>query len=100
MSNDITAIIDNQAIAANIDQTAIAVDFGGGVINVSGLDAHYSMDFDFLSVVTVPHNLGKRPAISVLDTGGTQIEGEIEHTNLNTCIVRFGAETSGKIIAN
>lgn len=95
MSHDITAIIDNQGITATIDQTAIAVDFGGGVINVSGLDSHYSMDFEFLSEVTVPHNLGKRPSITVLDTAGTQTAtfGSTGYVKTATCVITLRQAT-------
>jgi hypothetical protein len=45
---------------------------------------------------TVNHNLGAYPsAVQVVDSGGTVWLGEIQHTNVNSLVIRFGFAFSG-----
>lgn len=48
----------------------------------------------------VTHNLGKEPAVTVVDSAGTEVIGEVEYVSLNKCILRFQAPFSGKAIFN
>jgi hypothetical protein len=45
---------------------------------------------------TIPHNLGFKPNVTVVDSGGTIYEGEITYTNSNSLTVSFSAAFSGK----
>ena len=44
----------------------------------------------------IPHNLGFKPNVTVVDSAGTIYEGEISYTNLNSLTVSFSAAFSGK----
>lgn len=44
---------------------------------------------------TIPHNLGKYPAIQAFDSGLTRIEGVETHFDLNTVIIEFNTAVSG-----
>jgi hypothetical protein len=45
---------------------------------------------------TIIHNLGYAPGgITVLDSAGTMVEGDIQHVSLNECIITFSAAFSG-----
>lgn len=44
---------------------------------------------------TVQHNLGYRPAVSVQDSAGTVVYGDIEHIDTNTLTVAFTSAFSG-----
>ncbi len=48
----------------------------------------------------VTHDLGKEPAVTVIDSAGTEVIGEVEYVGLNKCILRFQAPFSGKAIFN
>lgn len=48
----------------------------------------------------VTHNLGKNPAVTVIDSANTEVIGEVEHVNSNKCILRFQAAFAGKAIFN
>lgn len=41
------------------------------------------------AVWAVTHNLGYRPAVSAFDSAGTQVEGEIVHTDDNNLTISF-----------
>src|SRR5574344_567851 len=48
----------------------------------------------------IPHNLNKYPAITIVDSGGTVVIGEIEYINLNLAYVKFNGIFSGKAYCN
>jgi len=49
-----------------------------------------------LSTWTIPHNLGKRPfAVHVVDTGGSDVVGDVVHVDLNTTQIIFSAPFAG-----
>ena len=45
---------------------------------------------------TVNHNLGYRPAVSVLSVGGMLMLAEVQHTSVNQAVVYFDQPTSGQ----
>lgn len=56
------------------------------------------------SIWTVVHNLNKYPAIQAFEdfgSGGIQeIEGQVDHINMNTAVITFNASVSGFAICN
>jgi hypothetical protein len=49
---------------------------------------------------TVNHNLGFRPAVSLLSDGGKEMWAEVIHTGVNQFIAYFDAPTSGIAICS
>lgn len=45
---------------------------------------------------TINHNLGFRPNVSAFDSGGSEVEGDIQHVDVNTLILTFNAAFGGK----
>jgi hypothetical protein len=43
----------------------------------------------------IEHNLNKRPSVTVTDSAGTVVEGEIKHLDQNNIIIYFSAAFSG-----
>ena len=52
------------------------------------------------SSVTVIHSLGKFPSVTIVDTSGSEIIGDINYINENTVTLSFSAETRGKAYFN
>jgi hypothetical protein len=48
----------------------------------------------------VAHNLGKYPSITVIDTAGSEVVGDVTHNSLNQATITFSAPFSGKAICN
>src|SRR3954467_10942682 len=63
-------------------------------------DKNYTQTFTDSSSVTVDHNLGKYPAITVIDTAGDEVIGDVDHVGLNQVVISFGAAFSGMVICN
>ena len=49
---------------------------------------------------TITHNLNKHPAITIVDSGGTVVIGEIEYVSLNLVYAKFNGIFSGKAYCN
>lgn len=49
---------------------------------------------------TIIHNLGRYPAVTVIDSAGNIIVGAVEYVDTNTLIIGFSAPFSGKAALN
>lgn len=82
--------------AAALDTTD---DLPEGVTNKYFTKARVAYEHTQGSVSTswvITHNLGFKPNVTVVDSGGTIYEGEITYTNLNSLTVSFSSAFSGK----
>lgn len=68
-------------------------------LNLIG-DKTFTQAFTSASAVVVTHNLGKRPAVTVLDSANDEVEGEVEHLSTNQLVVSFSAPFSGMVVCN
>jgi hypothetical protein len=79
------------------------------VANIKGPpgDAAAATDKNFVYTQTAPsaswavaHNLGKFPAVEVVDSGGSTIIPNVHHNDANNVLLSFGSATSGKAYFN
>lgn len=63
-------------------------------------DKNYIQSFTNRDVLTIHHNLNKNPAVTVIDSAGTQVEGTVEYIDLNTVKLAFSSPFSGKATLN
>lgn len=61
------------------------------------VDKYYEQSFTTSSEVIITHNLGKYPALTILDSAGDEVRGRVEHIDINNAIVRFSAPFSGRV---
>lgn len=68
----------------------------------SGGDLNYEHDQAVAaSVWTINHTLGKVPSVTVIDSGGNQIEGDVSYPiPLTQVVLTFSAPFSGKAYLN
>ena len=60
----------------------------------------FEQSFSSASVVTVTHNLGRYPSVTVFDTANDECFGDVEHLSVNQLAVTFSSPFDGKIICN
>ena len=48
----------------------------------------------------IAHNLGKYPSVTIVDSAGTQLVGEVTYTDENNVVISFTAAFSGKAYLN
>lgn len=76
---------------------------GGGVASggAGGADKNYvHTQGSPSSSWAVAHNLGKYPAVDVVDTGGSAVIPDVFYSDTNNATLNFGSPTSGKAFAN
>lgn len=72
-----------------------------GVIASTGGDKNYVHDQSSASATwSVTHNLNKRPAVSVVDSAGTQVICDIQYVSDNEVTLTFDDSTAGKAYFN
>ncbi len=49
---------------------------------------------------TIAHNLGRFPSVTVVDSAGSTIEGDVQYTDANTVVVQFSATFAGLAYLN
>lgn len=49
---------------------------------------------------TITHNMGKHPSVTIVDSGGDQVLGEVEYVSANQLIVSFSASFAGVAYLN
>ena len=107
MSTTVTVTDDAQnvtVIEGSSEETITISDNSQTVTVVEGAsgagDAHFEQSFAATSSVTVTHDLGKKPAVTITDTAGDEVFGDIQHITDNQFIVTFSANTTGDIFCN
>lgn len=64
-------------------------------------DKHYVHEQGISEQVwTIEHNLGKHPSVTVVDSAGNEVIGQVYYQDLNTCVVYFTSKFSGKAYLN
>jgi hypothetical protein len=88
--------IDSQYLNA-VENELITLDAGGGG---GGDKSFVYTQLSASAVWTVNHNLGKNPAVTVVDTGGNELLVDVDYVDTNNCILTLGAATSGRAFCN
>jgi hypothetical protein len=72
----------------------------GNIRGPAGLNGSGATTFVFTQVSAsaswhITHNLQTYPAVVVVDSGGTVVEGDIQHHSVNDCTVSFAVAFAG-----
>ena len=66
-----------------------------------------SYDKNYLHIQSVPsnewniiHNLNKYPSVSVFDSAGNEVIGDVQYTSLQQLTIKFSGEFAGKATLN
>jgi len=73
---------------------------GGGGGPVGGDKTYVHIQSSPSAAWSVIHNLGKYPAVDVVDSGGSEVIPDIHYVDANNVTVNFGSATSGKAFVN
>ena len=74
-----------------------------GAKGIDGLDSdkHYAHTQAVASAAwAITHNMNKYPAVTITDSAGDQVEGEVRYNGLNSLTVSFSAPFAGKAYLN
>jgi hypothetical protein len=63
-------------------------------------DKNYTLEFSVTNSLTVTHNLGKWPAVTILDSSGDEVDVAPHHVSLNQFTVDFPGAFGGTVTCN
>ena len=87
---------DSVALVASSTTKVSVVGLAGG----AG-DAHFVYTQSTPEAIwEITHNLGKKPSVTVVDSGDSVVVGEVEYINLNSVRLTFAGAFSGKAYFN
>ena len=93
-SNSVIAVNDVISITTPLGTTTLE---GAGATQVVVPDIAYRHVQGAASATwTIVHNLDFYPNVTVIDSAGTIVEGEIAYTNRNQVVLTFSASFSGQ----
>lgn len=98
----VTTIVGSETTVVpggQVDLVQTFVFLGGAT--APGADLHFTFaQATPLAMWTIAHNLGKFPSVSVVDSAGTIVVGEVTYTDANNLQVAFNAAFSGTAYLN
>lgn len=93
----------SSVLVEEVEVTQVVSDAQQGPPGPPGSSSNASFEHPQVSASdtwTVNHNLGFRPAVSILSVGGREMWAEVIHTSVNQFIAYFDAPTSGIAICS
>lgn len=93
---------DTVNILSIVSQGPRGVDGRDGVDGLDGTgDKNYvHVQLSAAMVWNIPHNLSKRPAVSIVDSSETQVSGYVHYIDDNNVQLQFSAPFGGKAYLN
>ena len=81
-------------------QGATGLQGAKGLDGVDG-DKHYAHEQAMAAATwVITHNMNKYPAVTITDSAGDQVEGEVHYDSLNALTVKFSAPFAGRAFLN
>lgn len=96
-------IVEGEAPNVTIEVVEQAVVISEAVVGLQGTsgDKHFHHVQSTPSATwSITHNLGKRPAVTVVDSSGNEWITAVEHLSDNALVIRFTAPFSGDAYLN
>lgn len=101
------AVLQRVEVYSNSNGNTSFVDFGTGTKDVfispsaKNLSLTYTHTQASSSATwTITHNLNKKPSVTIVDSAGTVVYGNVTYTNDNVLVVTFSAAFSGYAYLN
>ena len=63
-------------------------------------DKNHTEDFAPARSVTITHNLGKKPSVTVIDSAGDRVDCGVSYPSLNVVTLQFSAVMGGTVTCN
>lgn len=105
-TNPVTVDVDNDSkISINVTEQVATIEIGtSGPQGPKGDNAVVSpSDISYVHIQSTPsntwtinHGLSFYPNVVVIDSGGSQVEGDVQYTSATSIVVNFSGAFSGK----
>lgn len=64
------------------------------------IDRNYKQDFEITGDITITHSLGKYPAVTVIDSGGNEVDVDVIYLSTNQVRLLITPPTAGSVTCN
>ena len=98
---------DLQTLLESVDELDFSLSDNSDDINISVSDDVLITDKNYFHNQTtssdtwvIVHNLNKYPAVSIIDSAGDEVVGEITYNNLNQVTIKFAGAFKGSATLN
>lgn len=105
--NRVSTLVSNEASKAQTfalnaaASAAAAVAAVNSIVNSGAADRHFAHDQAQAEATwSIDHNMNKYPSVTITDSAGDQVEGEVHYNGLNSLVVSFSAPFAGKAYLN
>lgn len=102
MASNITlnANIPSRAVSMNVNTTPIST-----TLSMKNITVGYDKSYVYTQSVSstewhISHGLGKYPSVTIVDSAGTVVIGQVQYTSQNEIVLHFSAPFSGKAFFN
>ncbi len=99
MTDDYNVIIADADGSVSISDTSQTVTTTS-LISIVGGSTYVHTQSSPSATWSISHNLGRRPSVTVVDSAGTVVIGEVTYLSDNTLRVEFSAGFSGQAYLN
>jgi hypothetical protein len=100
MNGGITVVSMPQVTTVTAGTPGIQGAPGGGGPGGSGDLYYLHTQSAAASMWTITHNLGKFPSVTIVDSAGDQVEGNVDHLSANSLTVTFSSAFGGRAFLN
>jgi hypothetical protein len=90
-----TGSLENLDTAAKTDLVAAINELAGRAAGGDSAVAYVHAQRSAETVWTINHNLGLRPAVTLIDTGGNEIDADVIHISVNQLVIHFAIPVAG-----
>lgn len=113
---DAVQLLNSTAVSVNLTETETPIIIGEGSgsqitlvlddgVMIGGTGGGGSSNYRFIQssaqpTWVIPHNLGRRPAVTILDSDGRQIVAEVVHLDTSTVSINFSVPVLGSAELN
>jgi hypothetical protein len=96
---DLTAETTARIAGDDANASAIAGETtrAGNAETLLASQQEFTQAFDGAAVIAVNHNLGRYPAVTITDSAGDGIEGDVAYAGVNDLTITFSAPFSGTV---
>jgi len=94
----VTVTAVNRNVSVTGKTGSLAITSGVFVANPHGTYTHTQTSAS--ATWTITHNLNCFPSVTIVDSAGTVVIGDVSYTNANTLVVTFVAAFGGKAYLN
>jgi len=95
---DVTVVRPTNTAQVRVFNTATVVP---AVINLGGSFQNYVFDQIAASTTwNISHNLGRRPSVTVVNSAGKIVVGDVTHNSDNSLTIQFSSGLSGQAYLN